>query len=400
MSTESMPDFDRVLLVDPGDFTPPYDLALAAAIAAEGRQVRLLGRAGGDQNHPLHQAYFYRMLNSPWGRLLPEGGARLVKGACHGIDMLRLSRRAQAFGAQVVHFQWSPLPVIDRWAIRTLRGRVPVVLTLHDSNPYQGGAKWLMRQGYAGLLKAVDAIIVHTRQALHRIEAIGVDPAAVHHIPHGLLGEGAAVSPTRRGSSRERLVLLQFGKIKPYKGVDLLLAALALLPHEARRRLDVRIIGKPYMDISGLERYVDAHELRSCVTFRFEFVSDPEAERQFAEAHAILLPYREIDASGVAMTAIARGLPVLATAIDGFRELFEGDGSARLVPADPAALADVIADWVSDRAQLYALAEAMRRRRASIPTWREIARLHFAVYSAARAGWAARRNTDSGLRFS
>ena len=194
-------------------------------------------------------------------------------------------------------------------------------MTLHDSNPYQGGESWLMRHGHVELLHAVDAVIVHTQQAQSRVAAMGIDPAAICRIPHGLLAEAGhpVAVPEGRRSPRDRLVLLQFGKLKPYKGVDLLLKALSLMPQQLRRRVDVRVVGKPYMDTAAIERFVEANGLGDCVTFRLEFVDDAEVERLFADADAILLPYREIDASGVAMSAIARGLPVLATAIEGFR---------------------------------------------------------------------------------
>jgi glycosyltransferase involved in cell wall biosynthesis len=287
---------------------------------------------------------------------------------------------------------------MDRWIIRSLRRRVPVVLTLHDSNPYQGAASWLMRRGYANLLRTFDAIVVHTHQAHRRAAAMGIDTACIYRIPHGLLGQSdhAATTPQRR-APRDRLALLQFGKIKPYKGVDLLLEALTLVPRRLRDRLDVRIVGKPYMDTAGIEQFVHANDLAGCVTLRFEFVSEAEEERLFAEADAIVLPYREIDASGVAMSAIARGVPVLATAVDGFRELFEREGGARLVPtADAVALSEAITDWISRPEQLQALAEAVRLRRASIPSWNEIASLHIAVYAETRARWMAERNHETG----
>jgi glycosyltransferase involved in cell wall biosynthesis len=226
--------------------------------------------------------------------------------------------------------------------------------------------------------------------------AMGIDPAMIHRIPHGLLGgRGHQItSPTRR-PHQDRLVLLQFGKIKPYKGIDLLLEALTLVPRDLRSRLDVRIVGKPYMDTAGMERYVYANDLAGCVTLRFEFVSEAEEERLFAEADAIVLPYRDIDASGVAMSAVARGVPVLATAIPGFRELFEMEGGARLVPpSDSAALAQAMTDWINAPAQLDSLAEGMRRRRAGIPSWKEIARLHLTVYKEAHARWMADRSQN------
>jgi glycosyltransferase involved in cell wall biosynthesis len=309
--------------------------------------------------------------------------------------MVRLFGLLRAIEARIAHFQWSPLPAFDCWFIRALRRGLPVVLTWHDSLPGNGSETWLMRQGYVSLLHSFDAIIVHTRQAQQRAKAMGVDPAIIHRIPHGLLGNRSHLIPfVKRRPLRDRLVLLQFGKIKPYKGIDLLLEALTLVPRDLHNRLDVRIVGKPYMDTAGMERYVEANDLAGCVTFRFEFVSEAEEEQLFADADAVILPYRAIDASGVMMTAIARGVPVLATDIDGFRELFEDEGGgALLVPSgDAAALSRVIAEWVSSPDQLDALGDAMLVRRANIPSWDEIARLHLTVYAEAHSRWMAGHN--------
>jgi glycosyltransferase involved in cell wall biosynthesis len=394
MSIAPSPDLGPVVLVDPSDFTTPYDVALTRAIEAEGRDVRLVGQAGRlSFLEPLRYGHFYPVLASAWGRHLPSGASRIAKGAFHGLDMLRLSVWLAAFNAPVIHFQWSPIPLVDRWVIGMLQSRAPVVFTMHDSNPCQGGESWLMRRGYRGLLRAFDAIIVHTRGAENRVATIGVDPARIYRIPHGLLGDpGKPLRPRTRSHSRNRLVLLQFGKIKPYKGIDLLLEALTLVPQELRCRLEVRIVGKPYINTAWIEQFVRANGLSDCVSLRFEFVSDTEEEQLFGEADAILLPYRDIDASGVVMSAIARGLPVLATAIEGFRELFEVEGGARLITAgDPAALSKAITDWIKTPEQLDALAEAMCRKRDSIPSWNEIARLHLAVYAEAYARWLAGR---------
>jgi len=396
-----MVDPDRIALIDPSDFTAPYNLALAGAIEAQGRWVRLVGQAGGLLHRQgLQHGHFYPMLDTPWGRRLPGATTRLVKGACQGVDMFRLFSLLTAIEAKIAHFQWSPIPALDCWIIRSLRWRLPVVLTWHDSLPGNGSESWLMRRGYVSLLHSFHAIIVHTRQAQKRAAAMGINPAVVHRIPHGLLGDRSHQNTfaTRR-PRRDRLVLLQFGKIKPYKGIDLLLEALTMVPRGLRSRLDVRIVGKPYMDIAGMERYVHTNDLGGCVTFRFEFVTEAEEERLFADADAIILPYREIDASGVMMTAIARGVPVLATGIEGFRELFEGEGGALLVPpADAKALARAIAQWASAPEQLDELAEAMLLRRARIPNWDEIARLHFAVYAEAHSRWIAGYKCGKAVR--
>jgi glycosyltransferase involved in cell wall biosynthesis len=266
---------------------------------------------------------------------------------------------------------------------------MPLVLTLHDSKPYNGAGSALMRAGYPGLVHEVDAVIVHTREAAHRLVATGLEADRIHHVPHGLINTPAATSgrALRAGS---QLVLLQFGKIKPYKGVDVLLEALALVPTALRGRLEVRIVGKPYLDTAPLERFVAENGLQDAVRFQFEFVDQVELDRLLGETDAILLPYREIDASGVAMTAIARGLPVLASAIEGFEELFEdGRGACLVPPGRPDKLAEVLRAWAAAPEKLDALACAMRQRRAAVPTWDEIAGRTLAVYAQARARWTA-----------
>jgi hypothetical protein len=90
--------------------------------------------------------------------------------------MLRLFRWLITIDAGIVHFQWSPLPVIDRWTIGFLRRRLPVVLTWHDSKPSQGES-WLMGQGHASLMQTFNAIIVHTQQAQRRVVAMGINPS-------------------------------------------------------------------------------------------------------------------------------------------------------------------------------------------------------------------------------
>jgi glycosyltransferase involved in cell wall biosynthesis len=303
--------------------------------------------------------------------------------------MARLGRILDTFRAEILHCQWSPLPVVDRVAFRWLRRRMPLVLTLHDSKPYNGAGGALMRAGYLGLVHDVDAVIVHTREAARRLAATGLESTRIHHVPHGLINTASA-TPGRPSRPGFRLVLLQFGKIKPYKGVDVLLEALALMPPALRARLDVRIVGKPHLDTAPLERFVAENGLQGTVRFRFKFVDQIELDRLLGETDAILLPYREIDASGVAMTAIARGLPVLASAIEGFEELFEDGRGARLVPPGrPDKLADVLCAWAAAPEMLDALARAMCQRRAAMPTWDEIAGRTLAVYAQARARWTA-----------
>lgn len=382
----------RVALLDPGDFTPHYDAELAKGLIRTGCQVKLFTEAGNSEAvpAPYRCGHFYKPLAGAAGRRLPKRGARVLKGLCHLPDMAALRPALGAFGAEVLHCQWAPLPLIDRWAFRWLRRRLPIVLTLHDSNPYNGAANSLMRAGHRSMLQEADAIIVHTRQALDRLTSQwGLDPATVHQVPCGLFDVPAWSPDVPSRSVSGPLVLLLFGKIKHYKGVDILLQAVARLPPEVRTRLKVRIVGEPHLDTAPFQRFAAEHGLGETVQFRFEFVTEAEIGQLIAEADAMVLPYREIDASGIAMTAVASGLPVLASAVDGFAELFADGAGARLVPPnDPEALAAVLREWAEAPQTLVDLRSAMRARRDAFPSWDEIARRTRAVYAEARSRWA------------
>lgn len=379
----------RIALLDPGDFTPRYDAELAEALIRDGCDVQLFGAAVGREAAPApyRREHFYQVLaRSPRSK----GGARLLKGLSHAPDMARLPRALREFGAEVLHCQWTPLPLLDRWALRWVHRRFPVVITVHDSNPYNGASGAMMRLGYRELLREADAVIVHTRHAADRLAVWGLDRARIHQLPHGLLDLTKGCGGEKPLSSQpSRLSLLQFGKIKFYKGVDVLLRAVALLPPAARDRLEVQIVGQPYIDTAPLLGFVAQHGLGGTVRFRFEFVDEAELARLLCETDALALPYREIDASGVAMAAVASGLPVIATTVEGFTELFAGQGGARLVPPeDPEALAAVLSEWIEDPGVLAELRTAMQVRRDQVPTWDEIARATRAVYAEAEGRWS------------
>jgi glycosyltransferase involved in cell wall biosynthesis len=144
-----------------------------------------------------------------------------------------------------------------------------------------------------------------------------------------------------------------------------------------------------------LRKFVHEHGLEMTVEFRFDFVDEEEISGLFANSDAALFPYREIDASGVAMTAVAYGLPVLASAVGGFSEQFRDGREARLVPPGNAvSLAGVLREWARAPDALDELAHGMRIHRARIPDWVKIGRRTADVYAAARHVWVGRRSAS------
>lgn len=376
----------HIALIDPSEFTPPYDAALAKGLAAAGHRVAMIGQAGGSLAADpalVHVGHFYRPLDTDLGRKLPATASRAAKGMLHAADLLRLPAVLRRLAVDVIHIQWAPLPVIDQLLLASLRRVAPVVLTVHDTLPYNGAEPWLMAAGIGRLVRSVDAVICHTEQGRDRLLRQGVSAARLFVVPHGLLGprmDAGSLAP------RERLRLLQFGKIKPYKGVDVLIEAVGRLTRAEQARLDVHVAGKPYLDEEALEALVRSHDLSHCVRFDLDFIDDRMMELLVARADALVFPYRDIEASGVLMQAVAAGKPVLASRIGIFGELLEDGREALLVPpGDPEALAGALRRLLAAPGLLVAMGRRMRELRDRLPSWEEIARQTMGVYTAARA---------------
>ena len=369
----------RVQLVDPPAFTPPYDHALASALARAGADVDLITSrfAYGDVPEPdgyARRELFYR-------RAVGAAGSRtrrLSKLAAHVPDMLRYRRVAAE--ADVVHFQWLTTPVLDVH----LLPRRPLVLTAHDLLPREPRPGQLAAQ--RRLLERVDAVIVHSEYGRGQlVDGLGLDGARVHVIHHGAFAH--AVSAPRAplppelsadgGADRGaggRPVVLFAGLLRPYKGLDTLL--------QAWRRVtgaELWIAGRPMMDIAPL-RALGGEGVRWVP----RFVSDGELAALLDRADVVVLPYartQRFDQSGVLATALAFGKALVVTDIGGFSEI-AGAGAARLVaPDDPAALGAALSELVTDPVQRERLASAALAAARGPYSWDAAAQATLALYA-------------------
>jgi glycosyltransferase involved in cell wall biosynthesis len=364
----------RIQLVDPSAFTPPYDHALAAALARGGADVELVtsrflyGPVPRGDGYRVSERFYRRTAR----RGLEARGRMAVKLAEHVPDMLRYRRHARE--ADVVHWQWLAVQPVDAWLLPPKR---PRVLTAHDVIPREP------RPGQVAatrrLMSRMDAVVAHSEHGAARLrDELGVDPGRVRVIPHG-----AFDYLTRLGDERplpddlaavEGPVVLFFGLLRPYKGLDVLLDAFREV-----RGAELWVVGMPRMPLGPLEEA--ARRTGATVRFVPRFVTDPEIPAFFRRADLVVLPYREIDQSGVLYTALAFGKPMVLSAVGGFTEVAEEHGAARLVPpGDPAALAAAVGELVADGEARTRLGEAAARAAAGPYSWDRAAERTLALY--------------------
>ena len=384
----------RVAVVDPSCFSLPYDHCLCQALVEAGCEVLLVASryAYGDWQHPADYRrwnHFYRCTNALYqGR--PSGPLReYVKGVEHLVDARRLAPRLRAWRPDVVHVQWLTLPMLDRWYLSRLNERARLILTVHDSQPFRRSPSSPVQMwGYERALGLFDHLITHTQFARERLVRGGsISPGRVSVIPHGVFDYYRSECDSEKGAisaeGSDETTILFFGIIKPYKGVDVLIQALSRLPAPLLDRCRLRIAGYPTMDVGPLRELATRLGVDERIRWDLRFVPEQEVAAAFRQAALVALPYREIDGSGVLMTALAFGKPLVVTRIEGFTEILDEDEQACFVePDDAADLARALERLLRDPALAQRLGRAAAKLAEGELSWRTIARRTVQLYKA------------------
>jgi glycosyltransferase involved in cell wall biosynthesis len=362
----------RVQLVDPSAFTPPYDRALAAALARGGAEVELLtshflyGAVPPAAGYRVDERFYRRAA----ARGLDAPARRLFKAAEHLPDMLRFRRDADA---DVVHYQWLTMPSLDLHLLPKLR---PRVMTAHYILPPSPSRRQVSSAHRA--FDRMDAVVAHSEHGAARLrDEVGLDPGKVRVIPHGAfdyltqLPEEKPLPAELEGAKGP--VILFFGLLRPYKGIENLLEAFRQV-----EGAELWIVGNPRMDVAPLRALATAAPGR--VRFVTRFVADAEIPAIFRRADLVALPYLDAEHSGVLYTGLAFGKPMVLSAVGGFPEV-AATGAGRLVPpGDSAALATALSELVGDDAARAGLAAAAQRAATGPFSWDEAARLTLDLY--------------------
>jgi glycosyltransferase involved in cell wall biosynthesis len=349
----------RVQIVDPSAFTPPYDRSLAGALARAGAEVELVtsrflyGTVPPADGYEVNELFYRR-----------GAGRRLLKLAEHVPDMLRYRREAER--ADIVHWQWLSVEQLDAWLLPPKR---PRVLTAHNAIAHE------QRPGQAAarrrLLRAMDALVVHSHYGAAQAERLGADPGRVHVIPHGAFDyltrqEGELPLPDEMAAVEVPVVLF-FGLIRDYKGVDVLLRAWRSVPDA-----ELWIVGMPRVEMAPLRALAGER-----VRFVPRFVDDLELPAYFRRADLVVLPYRDADQSGVLYTALAFGKPLVLSDVGGLGEV----GAGHMVPpGDEEGLADALRELLAAPDARAELAAAAAGAAAGPYSWDAVAQSTLALY--------------------
>ncbi len=384
----------KIAVIDPSLFTYPYDRALMDGLQKNGHEVNLYTKYlnEGEQGYgdPDIIELFYYGLNGRFAKKLPKKLFLAIKGISHFFSMIILWFKLKAAKPDAIHFQWCPLPVMDRIFIPLFRKIAPTVLTVHDSSPFNNNpSAKLQAIGAIKIFNSFDHLIVHTKAAVKTLSKHGIDKDKISIVAHGFLDAGLDAGMDSSSVTAEKnpspiMEFLLFGQIKPYKGVDIIIKALAQMPKDLRRKCRVNIVGKPQMDMQPLFDMAKDLGVDELITWDLRFIGDDEIGKLLSSADTMILPYRDIDASGVLMQLIPVGRAVIASRIGLFAELLEDGKHGYLIEQNsPEDLMQAMSNLINNKDLCTDMGKNVAKLQDALPSWQEIGRLTCDIYGKA-----------------
>lgn len=280
---------------------------------------------------------------------------------------------------RVIHFQWLDryyvtdrilLPLLTR-----LRGH-KMVFTVHNVN----AGKRDKRDSYYNrftlhmVYNLSNHLIVHTPASKNElIEEFNVDPNKISIIKHGMNNKVTVKGLNQLEARKEfnidqqKKVILFFGNIDYYKGLDILLDSLIYLPESLKKDIVLLIAGnyKSVEYISNIRVSIENSPINNQIISHIKFINDTDIERYFMAADCIVLPYRDIYQSGVLFMAYNFGLPCLATRVGNFEnDIPDGKTGYLIDKIDSVQVANTIVKYFSSE-----LFKDLNKTRNAIRDW-------------------------------
>lgn len=263
----------------------------------------------------------------------------------------------------VLVLQWWTGAVLHtylRLAKHAARRGARVILEWHEGQDVGEaalpGARRYVKTLMPRLLSQVDAHVVHSDYDLHAIRAsYSLGDALVRVMPHGPYDHLVRPrAPTADAAVDPPFQLLYLGVVRPFKGVEDLVAAFSSLERDQAIRFRLSIVGETWEGWTAPDRAIASSPHMDLIERVDRYVPDTELAGYFERADAVVLPYHRSSSSGPLHIAMSAGLPVVVTAVGGLVEAVRDyPGALQVPPRNPGALRDALLQLLERRGQRY-----------------------------------------------
>lgn len=342
----------KILIIDLSGKVPLYDQALCNALIKE-ENIEF----ASPYNHSLRfekNGKFIRLYHIPT-KLRNTALKRLkpVEGLINYIYILFLLLFKHY---DVVHLQWLPFLEyvgIEKYFLKLFRlfsKRTKFILTQHNLYPHNSSD--IKKKKYYDRMQDVKEyfshFVVHTESSKYAFcKEFNIEFEKVSVVFHGIFEPDKI--PDRKSPIKPIRFLLFGGQTK-YKGTDIVVDAIALLPDNIKKNIHVIIAGRTDEKLLNEKKEL-ADQLK--IEWINCFISDEELNQLIADSDALLLPYRAISQSGVLLLSLSFKKHIIASNLPSFRETLDGYPEECFVDIDsPNSLAKAILLFVEGKVDL------------------------------------------------
>jgi len=270
--------------------------------------------------------------------------------------------------APLLHAQWWSLPLFPVYLMICgafkVRGK-PVVFTVHNTGSHEHSS--LYRKVSSLVFRLGDHFIVHTSLNKEQLVAdYGINAARISLIPHGTLDFNVKTNGNREsirsamGFKPDHKVILLFGAIRSYKGIETALRAFGRVQRQMPQAR-LLIAGKLWESWAPYSRLIDELDIRQAVSTCLDYIPSDEVYKYYTASDMVILPYHHFDSqSGAGAGALSFRKPLIVTRVGGLPDLVE-DPHFVVPPNDPTALANVLVESLTIPGRLDDMAAAAER---------------------------------------
>lgn len=381
----------KVVIIDPVSSVPYYDYCLYNALKATECDIEFLTCPFTADPYFNYTDVDYNSFFFPWTtRFKPKDNTkwyykiyRSLRGLEYIKDIVKLLIFLKIKKPEIVHIQWMEIPRVDIQLVKILKKMgFKVVFTAHNILPHENGHKY--SKIYKKIYSSVNKIIVHSQSDKITLSScFEIDEKNIRVVPHGNFDIYILNKDLSKKEAREKLglpkedvkIVLFFGLIRPYKGLEILLDAWwQITRKDVNFNAHLVIAGKKLMSIDNIMAKLNEEGTLSKVTFHNCFIPFDEVQYYFRASDLVVLPYIKTYNSGVIQIAYSFGLPVVASRTGGLPEVVEDDASGFLVePANSKELATIIVKALTDEKKLFEMGKYAKYLSDSKYSWKQIA---------------------------
>ncbi len=187
------------------------------------------------------------------------------------------------------------------------------------------------------LRKNLNAYIVHSISDKFLVaQRYKINLQKIHVIPHGLYDHYGELRENKKAkdllSIKEEFVIMSFGLIRKYKGINYLIEAFDQLPENIAQRSRLLIVGEIWEGREELLDQINSSRYKERITLIDEYIPDSMVPVYFSAAHVVVLPYTRASQSGIAHIAMSFGKPIIVSEVGGLKESMENYSGTIFVP--------------------------------------------------------------------